>query len=109
MRNKYTVTNCLALKTCLEADRAPVAYSPCFYLDEFDEILVDLRKTIQNIADCDSIVEKKLYGWIKGTYPKKEADKIIHFIFEESLEEAPLRINDSLLHLYAKWRLNISK
>jgi hypothetical protein len=121
VRNAYTVADCLVLRRLLEEHyfstdslitvlKTMERYNA---VTGFDTLLVNLRKAIQNISDCSPTVEKELLKWIKTHYRFKRVDvhskKVIHFVFEEPLDEAPLQINDEVLGLFARWRLSIAK
>jgi hypothetical protein len=102
MKNKYTVLDCLAFTHYLDDSWGLSRY-------QFDELLIDLRKSIKNVPDCSKIIENKLSHWIRSSYTPQISSAINNFVFHEPLEEAPLHINHAILGPYAKWRLKIAK
>lgn len=56
-----------------------------------------------------SIIDLILKNFLNSAYNRGSYLKITDFLFNQSLEEAPLKLHDKELGLYARWRLIIGK
>lgn len=110
MSEGYTGVDCKKLYElidsfeCLsEAER--LGLKNLMYIRVLDVLKNHLREKTLDSSIVDSILKNFIYSaYNRGTYLK-----ITKFLFNQSLEEAPLKLYDRELGLYARWRLIIGK
>ena len=111
MEIRYTIGDLIALGKIIS--KKPWVLNNTSYADEYDLMLMDLKKSLQMSETANRIANDKLARWIQKNFqwhgPNNFKSQIVLFIFHTSLEEVPLNINDELLAPFANWRLRIAK
>lgn len=104
MRLKYTVSDCIELRRCLEGPNN-------WELRERDElfkyeqsVLSDLKRSLQMTPEVENIVNAKLDSWIRRTFGGPDKDSIIRLVFFVPLEEVPLWVNVPEVEPFVRWR-----
>lgn len=110
MFNGYTPVDCKKLYELIDTIE---------YLEEIEKtnlknlmylrVLEVLKVTLIQYAIDSSVIEEILRNFFNSAYNRSTYIKITTFLFDQNIEEAPLKLYDRDLGLYARWRLIIGK
>ena len=104
MSNGYTIIDCLVLMDILRSiDNLGSS------LEFFDSVIDRARKKITTTELGETHIKDFIIDWVRDNYRNDMANKVVEFLFNKSIEEVPLFINDTDMRPFMKWRLQISK
>jgi hypothetical protein len=109
MENKYTVSDCIALRKCLDLDPV-ILYKATDYRDYYDHVVLEsLKKAMLQTDRVENIVSIKIKEWVAVVYSGSRRQLVSKFIFDIPLEEVPLYVNEKDVEPFVRWRLSIGK
>jgi hypothetical protein len=109
MSPMYTGTDCVVLRKCLETNPYGWAHDDeaFFQYDQF--VLEEIKRSLQETPDVESIVKTKLDRWVRRTFGGPFKRSILHFLFKVSYEEIGLYVNNEEVLPFVRWRCRIGK